>query len=155
MTGGCKGFGKNIMKWPEDLIIGGIQRENGTVTKAEALQSVFLVAGPNDVYLRFKGAKQELKPGFDSSTWSDSKAHAIVQAWQRNFTNHIYRHHLNRPEDNLRVVHPLASTSIADMLEEFSQFQFFVIFIGYVLMIIYAGIRLKSDNIRQQINRCL
>ncbi|VDM65763.1 unnamed protein product, partial [Strongylus vulgaris] len=23
MTGGCKGFGKNIMEWPEDLIIGG------------------------------------------------------------------------------------------------------------------------------------
>lgn len=23
MTGGCKGFGKTIMEWPEDLIIGG------------------------------------------------------------------------------------------------------------------------------------
>lgn len=52
MTGGCRGFGKNIMEWPEDLIIGGIQRENGRMKSAEALQSVFLVASPADVYLR-------------------------------------------------------------------------------------------------------
>uniref|UniRef100_A0AC34F9M0 Uncharacterized protein n=1 Tax=Panagrolaimus sp. ES5 TaxID=591445 RepID=A0AC34F9M0_9BILA len=145
MTGGCSGFGKNIMKWPEDLIIGGIHRDNGTVTKAEALQSVFLVAGPHDVFLRFTGAKPDIKPGFDSSTWNDFKANAVIQAWQRNFTNHIYKHHLNRPDENVRVVHPLASTSIADMLEEFSQFQFFVIFIGYILMILYAGERLNFD----------
>uniref|UniRef100_A0AC35FVD7 SSD domain-containing protein n=1 Tax=Panagrolaimus sp. PS1159 TaxID=55785 RepID=A0AC35FVD7_9BILA len=139
MTGGCQGFGRNIMKWPEDLIIGGIHRDNGTVTKAEALQSVFLVAGPHDVFLRFTGAKPDVKPGFDPSTWNDFKANAVIQAWQRNFTHHIYKHHLNRPDENVRVVHPLASTSIADMLEEFSQFQFFVIFIGYILMILYAG----------------
>uniref|UniRef100_A0A7E4VNZ3 SSD domain-containing protein n=1 Tax=Panagrellus redivivus TaxID=6233 RepID=A0A7E4VNZ3_PANRE len=140
MTGGCAGFGKNIMKWPEDLIIGGIKRENNTITSAEAFQSVFLVAGAQDVFQRHRGAKtKEFKPNFNPATWNPSKANEIVTAWQRNFTSHIYAHHLNKPEENLRVVHPLASTSIADMLEEFSQFQFFVIFIGYVLMILYAG----------------
>lgn len=54
MTGGCKGFGKNIMEWPEDLIIGGIKRQAEELKSAEALQSVFLVASAFDVYLRFK-----------------------------------------------------------------------------------------------------
>jgi patched 1 protein len=39
----------------------------------------------------------------------------------------------------LRIVHPLVSTSIQDMLAEFSQFNFTTIFFGYFLMIIYAA----------------
>lgn len=54
MSGGCLGFGKNIMKWPEDLIIGGVKRDNGQLVKAEALQSVFLVAGAGDVFNRIR-----------------------------------------------------------------------------------------------------
>lgn len=42
------------MNWPEDLIVGGIKRENGLIAHAEAFQSVFLVAGAADVYQRFK-----------------------------------------------------------------------------------------------------
>ncbi|VDK88918.1 unnamed protein product [Litomosoides sigmodontis] len=43
-----------------------------------------------------------------------------------------------------RQIHPLSSTSLEDMLKEFSQFKFFVIFIGYFLMrrelqFVYAG----------------
>jgi hypothetical protein len=37
-TGGCLGFGKNIMKWPEDLIIGGVKRDNHQITSASAFQ---------------------------------------------------------------------------------------------------------------------
>lgn len=54
MTGGCKGFAKKTMKWPEDLIIGGIKRQNHKLLSAEAFQSVFLVSSGHDVYLRFK-----------------------------------------------------------------------------------------------------
>lgn len=54
MTGGCHGFAKNTMKWPEDLIIGGVKHENYKLISAEAFQSVFLVASGQDVYLRFK-----------------------------------------------------------------------------------------------------
>ncbi|KAI6242942.1 Protein patched-like protein 1 [Aphelenchoides fujianensis] len=138
LTGGCLGFGKNIMKWPEDLIIGGVKRDNQHVAAASAFQSVFLVAGPSDVFYRFKNSKNGLKPNLDQRRFTMSRAHEIIQAWQRNFTSKIYQHpgqHTGRPSR----FHPLASTSIADMLEEFSQFKFFVIFVGYVLMIIYAG----------------
>ncbi|KAK0395329.1 hypothetical protein QR680_001233 [Steinernema hermaphroditum] len=139
MTGGCKGFGKKIMKWPEDLIIGGVTRQNQRVAAAEAFQSVFLVAGGFDVYLRFKEGKQDLKPHLDVKNWTPGKAHEIVQAWQRNFTKKLYDHRWNHQSEGVRVVHPLASTSIADMLEEFSQFKFFVIIMGYFLMVLYAG----------------
>ncbi|CAD5211462.1 unnamed protein product [Bursaphelenchus okinawaensis] len=138
MTGGCLGFGKNIMKWPEDLIIGGVRHNEQKVTEAAAFQSVFLVAGAGDVYNRFRAAKGNLKPNLDRSSFTIAQANDIVQTWQRNFTKRIYDHKLNL-EDSIRTLHPLASTSVADMLEEFSQFKFFVIFIGYVLMIIYAG----------------
>ncbi|TMS35052.1 hypothetical protein L596_002529 [Steinernema carpocapsae] len=137
MTGGCKGFAKNIMKWPEDLIIGGVGRQNQRVVTAEAFQSVFLVAGSSDVYYRFQGGKPDIKPNLNAKTWSISKANEIVSAWQRNFTKRLYDHPWNQRQT--RVVHPLAGTSISDMLEEFSQFKFFVIIMGYFLMVLYAG----------------
>ena len=54
MTGGCDGFAKKTMRWPEDLIIGGIKRKNHKMISAEAFQSVFLVSSGYDVYLRFR-----------------------------------------------------------------------------------------------------
>lgn len=54
MTGGCRGFAKKVMSWPQDLIIGGVSAANGTIKSAEALQSIFLVASAGDVYNRFK-----------------------------------------------------------------------------------------------------
>lgn len=153
MTGGCLGFGKNIMKWPEDLIIGGVKHRDQEVSEAAAFQSVFLVAGGNDVFYRFKNAKGDIKPNLDKHIFSIGQANEVVQAWQRNFTKKIYDHSLNKGEK--RLLHPLASTSVADMLEEFSQFNFMVIFIGYVLMIIYAGwSQAKFDNWWFSVNSC-
>lgn len=60
MTGGCHGFAKGVMSWPQDLIIGGVSAKNGTIVSAEALQSVLLVASASDVYNRFKVNLQTL-----------------------------------------------------------------------------------------------
>ncbi|CCD72979.1 Protein patched homolog 3 [Caenorhabditis elegans] len=136
MTGGCKGFGKKIMEWPEDLIIGGIQRDNGKLVSAEALQSVFLVSGAYDVFARIKNDKTDSHPGLDRHHFQPWMAGEIISTWQRNFTKRLYSHELNRER---RQFHPLASTSIADMLEEFSQFNYIIIVIGYILMVIYAA----------------
>ncbi|KAJ1374370.1 Protein phosphatase type 2C 3 [Parelaphostrongylus tenuis] len=136
MTGGCKGFGKRIMEWPEDLIIGGIHRNSGMLSSAEALQSVFLVASPADVFLRFKDQKDS-HPHLDIARWNTAWASDIIYSWQRNFTQKLYGHQANNNTE--RVFHPLASTSIADMLEEFSQFNYTIIIMGYVLMVIYAA----------------
>ncbi|CAJ0963608.1 unnamed protein product, partial [Mesorhabditis belari] len=139
MTGGCKGFGKKIMEWPEDLIIGGIERDGEKVKSAEALQSVFLVASPYDVYVRYKEPKPELKPKLDTSRWGPGMAGAVIATWQRHFTRQLYDHPANKENPTNRVFHPLASTSIGDMLEEFSQFNYIIIIIGYFLMILYAA----------------
>ncbi|CAG9539576.1 unnamed protein product, partial [Cercopithifilaria johnstoni] len=137
MTGGCRGFARNTMVWPENLIIGGVKRKNHKLISAEAFQSIFLVASGNDVFSRYKVQKPYLKPNLNVNAWNPYYASQVVSAWQRNFTQHIYEHRWNTKMN--RQIHPLSSTSLEDMLKEFSQFKFFVIFIGYFLMFIYAG----------------
>jgi hypothetical protein len=93
------------MRWPEDLIIGGVKRDRQQVTAASAFQSVFLVAGPVDVYHRFKHSKSGIKPNLDQRGFTIGHANAIVQAWQRNFTQNIYRHAANTPVcTNLKII---------------------------------------------------
>ncbi|CAJ0585861.1 unnamed protein product, partial [Mesorhabditis spiculigera] len=144
MSGGCPGFASGVLHWPEDMILGGARRStpNGPLDSADALQSVFLVASPNDVYLRFKpkAGRKAVKPGFNESNWSPELAAKIITAWQRNFTSSLYKHEENIDADGNehRTIHPLASTSIADMLEEFCQFNYLIIFVGYGLMLVYA-----------------
>ncbi|VDN88068.1 unnamed protein product [Brugia pahangi] len=95
MTGGCRGFARNTMVWPEDLIIGGIKRQNHKLISAEAFQSIFLVASDNDVFSRYKMQKSDLKPNLNVDSWNPYYASQIVSAWQRNFTQHIYEHRWN------------------------------------------------------------
>jgi patched 1 len=98
MTGGCSGVGRKILKWPEDLIIGGVKRDlNGTIRSAEAFQSVFLVSSSQDVYQRFKNTNLDEKPYFNATPWSPKHADNIIQAWQRNFTEKLYKHRFNQP----------------------------------------------------------
>uniref|UniRef100_F1KQC5 Protein patched 1 n=1 Tax=Ascaris suum TaxID=6253 RepID=F1KQC5_ASCSU len=144
--GGCRGFAKGVMSWPQDLIIGGARQADKKLKSAEAFQSVFLVASPNDVFLRFKdGERRHLKPNLDANLWNVTVAEEVIRTWQRNFTHNLYNHEWNFQRDasgnvkkEYRRVHPLASTSIADMLEEFCQFNYTIILIGYLLMLAYA-----------------
>ncbi|WKX98089.1 hypothetical protein Q1695_013633 [Nippostrongylus brasiliensis] len=144
MSGGCPGFAAGVLHWPEDMILGGVKRQEkgAAMTSADALQSVFLVASPNDVFLRFKqkGSRAPAKPGLNQSSWNEELAKEVIQQWQRNFTRMLYRHRDNFDEEGFerRTIHPLASTSIADMLEEFCQFNYKIIFVGYGLMLVYA-----------------
>lgn len=71
--------------------------------------------------------------------WSPLAAKEILTAWQREFTALIYNHKLNfhNDETEKRIVHPLASTSISDMLAEFCDFNYLIIFVGYFVMVIF------------------
>ena len=41
LTGGCYGYAANYMHWPEELIVGGVQRNrSGHLRKAKGLQTV-------------------------------------------------------------------------------------------------------------------
>uniref|UniRef100_A0AC34F965 SSD domain-containing protein n=1 Tax=Panagrolaimus sp. ES5 TaxID=591445 RepID=A0AC34F965_9BILA len=149
---GCQGFARSVLNWPKDMILGGVREKDDGSIEAEALQSVLLVSSPTDVYKRLRGSEKvlNLKNGNKtysynaSNEWSPNMADEIIAEWQRRFTQSIYNHELNfRVESDgsrvvQRVVHPLASTSISDMLAEFCDFNYTVILFGYILMLVYA-----------------
>ncbi|VDP51202.1 unnamed protein product [Heligmosomoides polygyrus] len=103
MSGGCPGFAAGVLHWPEDMILGGVKRsaKGATMESADALQSVFLVASPNDVFLRFKhkANRPQSKPDLDQAVWSEELAKEVIQQWQRNFTRMLYRHPANFDEE--------------------------------------------------------
>ncbi|KAL3080175.1 hypothetical protein niasHS_013847 [Heterodera schachtii] len=167
MRHGCRGVASSVMKWPARMILGGLhnddqhhhRHDHGTASKfaedrsatdetirAEALQSVILVASPTEVFRRFKdSAKFAAGNESDNTTrWSPLVAKEVISAWARAFTDSLYNHAFNRRaghtyiEQSARVVHPLASTSISDMLAEFCDFNYAIILAGYLLMLLYA-----------------
>ncbi|CAK5081698.1 unnamed protein product [Meloidogyne enterolobii] len=143
MKNGCNGIAKNVMNWPAEMILGGI-RQIGNNVEADALQSVILVATPTDVFRRFKDSNifSGINSTLSSKDWSPLTARDIiqdqtsVQDWARAFTDKIYNHDLNK--NGHRVVHSLASNSISDMLAEFCDFNYAIILVGYLLMLVYA-----------------
>lgn len=162
MSGGCPGFAKGVLHWPEDMILGGVKRsaKGMRMESAEALQSVFLVASPNDVFLRYKQKSNSTaqKPELDQSIWSEQLAKQVIQHWQRNFTRMLYKHRANFDNEGFerRIIHPLASTSIADMLQEFCQFNYKIIFVGYGLMLVYAIFtQMKRDGCLPSSQSCM
>uniref|UniRef100_A0A0N5AWE3 SSD domain-containing protein n=1 Tax=Syphacia muris TaxID=451379 RepID=A0A0N5AWE3_9BILA len=162
MNGGCRGFAKGVMSWPQDLIVGGAKKVNGHLISAEALQSVILVSSPHDVYLRFKdSSKGNVKEGLNLTEWNLSEAEKVIISWQRKFTQMLYDHEMNEMVDSKtgrkhRRIHPLASTSIADMLEEFCQFNYTIILVGYLLMLIYAvQSQMKVHNCKLTSSSCM
>ena len=77
-------------------------------------------------------------------------AEEVLQTWQRNFTRAIYDHkdNFDAEKNERRTLHPLASTSIADMLAEFCDFDYGVIFFGYFLMVRQKNVEIgKKKNI--------
>ncbi|CAJ0951468.1 unnamed protein product, partial [Mesorhabditis belari] len=162
MSGGCPGFAKGVLHWPEDMILGGARRPKAmsSLESADALQSVFLVASPNDVYLRFKAkpGRSVMKQGLNESNWNPEVAEKVIATWQRNFTRSLYQHAENKDENGYehRTIHPLASTSIADMLQEFCQFNYLIIFVGYGLMLVYAvATQLRREGCLPAAHSCM
>ncbi|KRZ03809.1 Protein patched -like protein 1 [Trichinella zimbabwensis] len=142
MTGGCRGYAENFMKWPEDLIIGGITKKDGIIQTAEALQTVFMMSSAAEVYERYASSHGEST--LARVNWSIENAQSVLTAWQRNFSNLIYDYANNTSEN--RQVHPMSGTSINDMLEMFSELNPTVMIVGYVLMVFYASFSLCSTD---------
>lgn len=139
LSDGCRGFAERFMRWPDDLIIGGVKRHDERIESFEALESVFMLASAVDVHGRLDA--NALKPHLNV-TWSPHIADRVLMEFQRAFTNVVHAHWRNSPQN--RMLHPLAGTSVNDMLEQFSRFNPTVIIIGYVLMIVYASLSLCS-----------
>uniref|UniRef100_A0A0K0E695 SSD domain-containing protein n=1 Tax=Strongyloides stercoralis TaxID=6248 RepID=A0A0K0E695_STRER len=147
---GCKGFARGVMNWSRNMIFGGVNITNDGEMTAEAMQTIILVSSPKEIYTAFANNQtsrhQKLINGGIIDQWNVDMAKEILKVWQRNFTQSIYNHKLNfysepdYPDTKIekRRLHPLASTSIGDMLSEFCQFNYTVILFGYGFMILYA-----------------
>ncbi|CAL8320340.1 unnamed protein product [Arctogadus glacialis] len=81
LQGGCHGFSKKFMHWQEELILGGrVKDSQDALQSAEALQTMFLLMSPKQLYEHFKDDYR-----IHDINWNEEKATAILESWQRKF----------------------------------------------------------------------
>ncbi|XP_033636690.1 protein patched homolog 1-like isoform X1 [Asterias rubens] len=144
LTGGCKGFASTYMVWPEELIVGGVNKNStGHIQSAEAIQSIVQLKGQKEMYNAWKGNYK-----VDEIRWTPEKAGAIVEEWQRKFTEVVR----NSSVEVSQSVNAFTSASLTDLLDEFSELSIVRVAMGYVLMVIYAFFTMMklSDGVRSQ-----
>jgi len=129
LAGGCKGFATEFMQWAEELIVGGTEKKNGTLTSAKALQTILVLSGPQDLHKRFAENSKDL-----TVDWNLDSARKVLEAWQRSFTAEMEAQHFVEEEDAFNML-AFDSASVTDLLKEFSETSVTRIVIGYVLMV--------------------
>lgn len=81
LTSGCYGFAAKYMHWPEDLIVGDVQKnKSGHIIEAKALQTVVQLLGEHELYEFWSGDYKVHHIG-----WSRDKAALVLNAWQKKF----------------------------------------------------------------------
>ncbi|KAI6242632.1 Protein patched-like protein 1 [Aphelenchoides fujianensis] len=120
-----------------------------------AKDSVILVSSATDVYKRYVGNQKIADLAYFNETlgqsirmtdqWSPFMARDMITKWQRKFTAAIYDHPFNFVLDKQlgekvehRTIHPLAASSISEILANYCDFNYLIILIGYLLMLVYA-----------------
>ena len=82
LTNGCYGLATKYMHWHEDLIVGGLRKnQTGHIVRAEALQSILLLLGEQHRYDKY--SKYIKTANID---WTLEKARMILEEWHRKFT---------------------------------------------------------------------
>lgn len=82
LTSGCYGFAAKYMHWPEDLIVGGVQKnKSGHIKQAKALQTVVQLMGEHELFEYYAETYKVHHIG-----WNQEKAAIVLKAWQKQFT---------------------------------------------------------------------
>lgn len=82
LSGGCYGFAAKYMHWPEELIAGGgAHNKSGGLTRARALQTVVQLMTERELYDYWVDHYRVHHTG-----WTRDKAAAVLDAWQRKFS---------------------------------------------------------------------
>lgn len=85
MTGGCYSYAANYMHWPEELIVGGVDRNvSGYLKRAKALQTVIQLMTEREMFESLNGQYRENLVG-----WSPDKAAKVLDAWQKKFSTEV------------------------------------------------------------------
>uniref|UniRef100_A0A1A8ICG7 Patched 1 n=2 Tax=Nothobranchius TaxID=28779 RepID=A0A1A8ICG7_NOTKU len=131
LSGGCHGLSKKYMHWQEELIIGGTTKNgSGPLLSAQALQTMFQLMTPKQMFEHFRGYDE-----VSHINWNEEKAAAILEAWQRRYSEAVLQ---SVAENSSQIVLPFTTTTLEDILKSFSDISVIRVASGYLLMLAYA-----------------
>lgn len=131
LNGGCHGLSRKYMHWQEELIVGGtIKNSTGKLVSAHALQTMFQLMTPKQMYEHFKGYEY-----VSHINWNEDKAAAILEAWQRTYVEVV---HQSVAQNSTQKVLSFTTTTLDDILKSFSDVSVIRVASGYLLMLAYA-----------------
>ncbi|XP_063278486.1 protein patched homolog 1 [Prinia subflava] len=131
LSGGCYGLSRKYMHWQEELIIGGtVKNSSGKLVSAKALQTMFQLMTPKQMYEHFKGYEY-----VSHINWNEDKAAAILEAWQRMYVEVV---HQSVAQNSTQKVLSFTTTTLDDILKSFSDVSAIRVASGYLLMLAYA-----------------
>lgn len=85
LTGGCYSYAAKYMHWPEELIVGGGERNRTRhLQKARALQTVIQLMTEREMYETYNGHWK-----VHHISWTMEKAQQVLNAWQKKFSNEV------------------------------------------------------------------
>ncbi|XP_014855626.1 PREDICTED: protein patched homolog 2 [Poecilia mexicana] len=144
LQGGCHGFSQKFMHWQEELILGGrVKSSQDALLSAEALQSMFLLMSPKQLYEHFKDDYE-----IHDINWNEEKATAILESWQRKFVEVV---HQSIPGNSSQSIHAFSTTTLNDIMKSFSDVSVIRVAGGYLLMLAYACVTmLRWDCAKSQ-----
>ncbi|KAF0297177.1 Protein patched [Amphibalanus amphitrite] len=148
LTGGCYGFATKHMHWPEQLIVGGTEKNRtGHIVRAKALQTVIQLMGERNLYEYWADTYKT-----HSMDWSLATAKAILDAWQLKFTQEIQRHTGQHNRTRPFSISSFSMASLNSILRHFADLDLTRVGIGYGLMLVYGFFSLVrwSDPVRSQ-----
>nr|7V6Y_A Chain A, Protein patched homolog 1,Protein patched homolog 1 [Mus musculus] len=131
LNGGCQGLSRKYMHWQEELIVGGtVKNATGKLVSAHALQTMFQLMTPKQMYEHFRGYDY-----VSHINWNEDRAAAILEAWQRTYVEVV--HQSVAPNSTQKVL-PFTTTTLDDILKSFSDVSVIRVASGYLLMLAYA-----------------
>uniref|UniRef100_A0A3Q4HDH2 Patched 2 n=1 Tax=Neolamprologus brichardi TaxID=32507 RepID=A0A3Q4HDH2_NEOBR len=144
LQGGCHGFSRKFMHWQEELILGGrVKNSQDALLSAEALQTMFLLMSPKQLYEHFKDDYE-----IHDINWNEDKATAILESWQRKFVEVV---HQSIPANSSQSIHAFSTTTLNDIMKSFSDVSVIRVAGGYLLMLAYACVTmLRWDCAKSQ-----
>uniref|UniRef100_A0A669EGI3 Patched 2 n=1 Tax=Oreochromis niloticus TaxID=8128 RepID=A0A669EGI3_ORENI len=144
LQGGCHGFSRKFMHWQEELILGGrVKNSQDALLSAEALQTMFLLMSPKQLYEHFKDDYE-----IHDINWNEEKATAILESWQRKFVEVV---HQSIPANSSQSIHAFSTTTLNDIMKSFSDVSVIRVAGGYLLMLAYACVTmLRWDCAKSQ-----
>ncbi|XP_023227084.1 protein patched homolog 1-like, partial [Centruroides sculpturatus] len=130
------------------MIVGGITRNRtGHIIKAEALQTVVQLMAEKEMYEFWQDTYK-----VHNIDWTPDKAKMVLETWQRKFTEAVLKQATNANNTKNHNINAFSSTSLTDIMQDFSEVSVTRLALGYILMLVYACVSLLqwTDAVKSQ-----